>query len=278
MQYEVPRNNRVGKEEKRMTENHIILRLEHVSKSFEIDNQQMEVLSDINLDIKEGEFICIVGASGCGKSTMLKLISSIETLSDGKIEIDGEEIREPSEKISMIFQEARLYPWLTAAQNIEFTLQDGLTKEEKKRLVAEHIELVGLKGFENALPSQLSGGMQQRVAIARALATHPEVLLLDEPFGALDAFTRVNMQKEMLRIWNAEKTTMIAVTHDIDEAIFLADRIVVMDSHPGRVKSVIPVRLHHPRNRSHEDFLLLRSRVLKELHNIPDDKEIEYMI
>lgn len=261
-----------------MEENNIILSLKHIHKSFEIDKQQMEVLQDINLDIREGEFICIVGASGCGKSTMLKLISSIETPSGGSIEIDGEEIHEPSEKISMIFQEARLFPWLTAAQNIEFTLQDGLSKGEKKQLVAEHIELVGLKGFENAIPSQLSGGMQQRVAIARALATHPEVLLLDEPFGALDAFTRVNMQKEILRIWNSEKTTMIAVTHDIDEAIFLADQIVVMDAHPGRVKSVIPVRLTHPRNRSHEDFLRLRSRVLKELHNIPDEEEIEYMI
>ena len=178
-----------------------ILSMKHIKKDFQIGNENVEVLGDINLEIQEGEFVSIVGSSGCGKSTLLKLITSLEETTAGEILIEGESVKGPSDKCSMIFQEARLFPWLSAAQNIAFTIPKQISRQERKKLVEDHIQLVGLEGFEKALPSQLSGGMQQRVSIARALATKPQILLLDEPFGALDAVTRINMQEETLRIW-----------------------------------------------------------------------------
>lgn len=256
-----------------------ILSIQHVKKDFQIGNERVEVLKDVNLDIKEGEFVSIVGASGCGKSTLLKLILSLEDTTGGEILIDGEKVDSPSEKCNMIFQEARLFPWLSVEQNIAFTMPKEISKQEQKKMVAEHIELVGLSGFEKATPSQLSGGMQQRVSIARALATKPEILLLDEPFGALDAFTRINMQEETLRIWEQEKTTMLLVTHDIDEAIYLSDRIIVLSSKPGCVKADIPVTLPRPRERSSYDFLQLRRKVMLELFDKENMQyDLEYYI
>jgi sulfonate transport system ATP-binding protein len=246
-------------------ESKTILSIRHAKKDFHIGSEIVNVLADINLDVKKGEFVSIVGSSGCGKSTLLKLITSLEDLTDGEILIEDELVKEPSEKCNMIFQEARLFPWLSVAKNIEFTIPKSVPKNERKKRVQEHIELVGLKGFENALPSQLSGGMQQRVSIARALATKPEILLLDEPFGALDAFTRINMQEETLRIWKSEKTTMLLVTHDIDEAIYLSDRIIVLSAKPGLVKADIKVELPRPRERSGEEFMQIRRRVMLEL-------------
>lgn len=255
------------------------LSIEHVKKNFVIGRDTVEVLEDISLDVKEGEFVSIVGASGCGKSTLLKLITSLEDVTAGKILIDGEEIQGSSEKCNMIFQEPRLFPWLTVAQNIGFTIPKTVPANEKARLVQEHIELVGLNGFEKALPSQLSGGMQQRVSIARALATRPQILLLDEPFGALDAFTRINMQEETLRIWRQEKTTMLLVTHDLDEAIYLSDRIVVLSAKPGTVKAVIAVDLPRPRERSSNDFLQIRRKVMLELFDKQNtEMNVEYYI
>jgi sulfonate transport system ATP-binding protein len=178
----------------------------------------------------------------------------------------------------MIFQESRLFPWLTVEQNIDFTISRDIPKSQRQEIVRKHIELVGLKGFEKAVPSQLSGGMQQRVSIARGLATNPEILLLDEPFGALDAFTRVNMQQETLNIWEKEKTTMILVTHDIDEAIYLSDRIVVMSTKPSVIKEVIPVKLSRPRDRSSYDFMEIRRKVMLSLFDKDSDKQIEYII
>lgn len=250
-----------------MPDKKALVTIEHVNKSYQIHNQSIEILKDINLVINRGEFICIVGPSGCGKSTLLKLITSIEDVTSGEIMIEDMPVREPSSLCSMIFQESRLFPWLSAADNIGFTITAKMTKQEKKKLVAEHLEKVGLKGFERALPSQLSGGMQQRVSIARALATHPEILLLDEPFGALDAFTRIDLQKEVLRIWEKEKTTMLLVTHDVDEAIYLADKIVVMDAKPGRIKAILPVNIERERERSSDAFLEMRRTVLNELHS-----------
>lgn len=245
----------------------VILSLKNVNKKFTIKNNEVEVLRQINLEVNRGEFVCIVGASGCGKSTMLKLITTIEDATSGEISIDGVPVKGPSEKCSMIFQESRLFPWLTTEQNIGFTLPAKMSKKEKEETIKYHINLVGLSGFERAVPNQLSGGMQQRVSIARALATHPELLLLDEPFGALDAFTRINMQEEVLRIWEQEQTTMVLVTHDVDEAIYLADRIVVMSARPGQIKNIIPINLPRPRDRSGEDFLKIRGTVLRELHS-----------
>lgn len=248
-----------------MKDEEVILSIRHAKKDFSIEGDTINVLGDINLDIKRGEFVSIVGASGCGKSTLLKTITSLEDLTSGEILIEGKSVSEPSEKCNMIFQEARLFPWLTVAQNIEFTIPKSVPKQERKKRVQEHIELVGLKGFENAVPAQLSGGMQQRVSIARALATKPEILLLDEPFGALDAFTRINMQEETLRIWEQEKTTMLLVTHDIDEAIYLSNRIIVLSAKPGLVKADIKVELSKPRERSSVEFMEMRRRVMLEL-------------
>lgn len=247
-----------------MVETNNILEIRDLHKSFSIKGKRMDVLSGVNLTVADGEIVAIVGASGCGKSTLLKLITTLEPITSGEILLDGEAVTGPSPKVSMIFQEARLFPWLTVQQNIEFVIQKSVPKAEKQKMVDYYIELVGLSQFKNAVPSQLSGGMQQRVSIARALATHPQLLLLDEPFGALDAFTRMNMQREMLRIWEQDKTTMIIVTHDIDEAIYLSSRVVVMGKNPGVVKKIVPVDLPFPRDRTDSKFLEIRAEIMKE--------------
>ena len=227
--------------------------------------------------MKPGEFISIVGSSGCGKSTLLKMIVGLNHATTGEIVLGDKIIEKPSIECGMIFQEARLFPWLTIKENIEFGIHDKLSKAEKEKIINEHIELVGLKGFENALPSQLSGGMQQRVSIARALINKPSILLLDEPFGALDALTRINMQNEVMRIWKAEKTTMILVTHDIDESIYLGDKVVIMSSKPGKIKKIINIDLPRPRNRSSDEFLRIRKEIYSEFFE-EEQIPIEYMI
>ncbi len=238
--------------------------IHHVNKVFQLDDGDLEVLSDINLEIEGGEFISIVGASGCGKSTLLRIIAGLEDASGGEVSIGDRKVERPSVETGMIFQESRLFPWLSVAQNIEFGIHKKLTKETRNKLIREHIELVKLDGFEKALPRQLSGGMQQRVSIARALINQPSVLLLDEPFGALDALTRINMQNEVLRIWQAEQTTMLLITHDIDEAIFLSDRIIIMSDRPGIVKRIIPVPMTRPRDRSSYEFMQIRREIYSE--------------
>ena len=247
-----------------MAEMKNILDIRDLHKDFYIKGQRREVLCGVDLTVKEGEILAIVGASGCGKSTLLKLITALEPITSGEILLDGEPVNGPSPKCSMIFQEARLFPWLTVRQNIEFVIPDSVSKAEKKQMVEYYTELVGLSEFMNAVPNQLSGGMQQRVSIARALATRPQLLLLDEPFGALDAFTRMNMQHEMLRIWEQDNTTMVIVTHDIDEAIYLSHRVVVMGKNPGVVRTVVPVDLPFPRDRTDAAFLEIRGRIMKE--------------
>jgi sulfonate transport system ATP-binding protein len=254
-----------------------VLSVEHLDKQYAIKNDTMNALEDINLEIKNGEFISIVGPSGCGKSTFLRILSNLETITSGNVLIDGEEMNGPSNKMKMIFQESRLFPWLTIEKNIDFVLPDKLSKVERAALVDEYLELVGLANFKKAVPSQLSGGMQQRVSIARALVTKPEILLLDEPFGALDAFTRMNLQSELLRIWREQHNTMILVTHDIDEAIFLSDRIIIMSARPGKIKAIVDVKMEHPRDRSAYSFLEIRKKILEYFIEKPDDK-IEYVI
>ena len=247
-----------------MAENGNILEIRDLHKNFYIKGQKLEVLSGVNLSVKDGELVAIVGASGCGKSTLLKLIITLESISSGEILLDGEPVNGPSPKCNMIFQEARLFPWLTVRQNIEFVIPDSVPKEKKKEMVEYYTNLVGLSEFMNAVPNQLSGGMQQRVSIARALATRPQLLLLDEPFGALDAFTRMNMQNEVLRIREQDKTTMIIVTHEIDEAIYLSNRVVIMGKNPGVVKRIVPVDLPFPRDRTSAEFLEIRGEIMKE--------------
>lgn len=247
-----------------MAEQENILEIRDLHKEFYIKGQKIEVLSGVNLSVKKGELVAIVGASGCGKSTLLKLITTLESISSGEILLDGEPVSGPSPKCSMIFQEARLFPWLSVQQNIEFVIPDSVPKEEKKKLVEYYTKLVGLEEFTHAVPNQLSGGMQQRVSIARALATRPQLLLLDEPFGALDAFTRMTMQQEVLRIWEQDQTTMIIVTHDIDEAIYLSNRVVIMGKNPGVVRKIVPVELPFPRGRTDREFLEIRGEIMKE--------------
>ena len=247
-----------------MAEKKNILEIRDLHKNFYIKGQKLEVLSGVNLNVQDGELVAIVGASGCGKSTLLKLIITLEPISSGEILLDGEPVNGPSPKCSMIFQEARLFPWLTVRQNIEFVIPDSVPKEKKREMVEYYTNLVGLSEFMNAVPNQLSGGMQQRVSIARALATRPQLLLLDEPFGALDAFTRMNMQNEVLRIREQDKTTMIIVTHEIDEAIYLSNRVVIMGKNRGVVKRIIPVDLPFPRDRTSAEFLEIRGEIMKE--------------
>ena len=247
-----------------MAEKKNILEIRDLHKNFYIKGQKLEVLSGVNLNVQDGELVAIVGASGCGKSTLLKLIITLEPISSGEILLDGEPVNGPSPKCSMIFQEARLFPWLTVRQNIEFVIPDSVPKEKKREMVEYYTNLVGLSEFMNAVPNQLSGGMQQRVSIARALATRPQLLLLDEPFGALDAFTRMNMQNEVLRIREQDKTTMIIVTHEIDEAIYLSNRVVIMGKNPGVVKRIVPVDLPFPRDRTSAEFLEMRGEIMKE--------------
>ncbi|MGN0403182.1 MAG: ABC transporter ATP-binding protein [Acetatifactor sp.] len=260
-----------------MADKRKILEIHNLDKAFSIKGDKVPVLKNIDLDVEEGEFISIVGPSGCGKSTLLKMIMSLNTIDTGEIRIDGIPVSTPSEKCSMIFQEARLMPWLTVEKNIEFVIPKTVPKEKRKQLVDKNIDLVGLSEFRNALPGQLSGGMQQRVSIARGLVTNPDLLLLDEPFGALDAFTRMNMQTELLNIWKIEKTTMILVTHDIDEAIFLSTKILIMSERPGQIKKIITVPLLGQRDRSSEDFLNIRRMILQEFFG-RNEKMLEYYI
>ena len=223
---------------------------------FIIANKQ----KDINLEIEEGEFVVIVGHSGCGKSTLLKMIAGLETNDTGELSVDGKEISGPGMDRGMIFQEHRLFPWLSIEKNVQLGLK-GLSKEEKRKLSDQYLELVKLSEFKKAYPSQLSGGMSQRAAIARSLVSQPEILLLDEPFGALDALTKIELQEEMLKIRERFHNTMIMVTHDIEEAVYLADRIVVMSARPGRIKDVIKVELGKYRDRGSTDFTYYKKKI-----------------
>ncbi|MFC3745315.1 ABC transporter ATP-binding protein [Paenibacillus sp. GCM10012306] len=239
------------------------VKLQHVSKVFTSQKDKVQALENVNLSLEPHEFVAIIGPSGCGKSTLLKIVAGLDTGYEGAVELDGKPVTGPSIEKGVIFQEHRLFPWLTVEKNIAADL--SLKDPEVRKAVDEMIELVKLGGFEKSFPKELSGGMSQRVAIARALIRNPKVLLLDEPFGALDAFTRNHMQEALLDIWRSNRTTMLLVTHDIDEAIFLADRIVVMQSKPGRVKEIIPINLQHPRSRISGPFLEYRKRVLEAL-------------
>ena len=236
------------------------LSIQNVNKSFTVDGQKVDVLKDINLEIQEGEFIAIVGHSGCGKSTLLKIIAGLEKNDTGLVTVDGNEVKGPGMDRGMIFQEHRLFPWMSIEKNVQLGLK-GLSKEEKIKLSDQYLELVKLSEFKKAYPSQLSGGMSQRAAIARSLVSQPEILLLDEPFGALDALTKIELQEELLKIRERFHNTMIMVTHDIEEAVFLADRIVVMSARPGRIKDVIEVALGKYRDRGGSDFAHYKKKI-----------------
>lgn len=238
------------------------LLIKDLYKTFNNEEGELEVLNDINLNIENGEFITILGSSGCGKSTLLKIIAGLDKEFQGKVVLDDKEISKPSLEKGVVFQDHRLLPWLTIGENVGFGIPD--MQSNKNELIQKYIELVGLKGFEKSYPSQLSGGMSQRAAIARALINHPKILLMDEPFGALDAMTRINMQEEILRIWKQEKITIIMVTHDIDEAVYLGDRVIVLSSRPGKIKNIVKVQVGRPRDRVSNDFVEEKKKLYHE--------------
>lgn len=247
------------------------LQIQHVSKTFKNEEDHVHVLNDLHFSVANGEFISIIGPSGCGKSTLLKLIAGLDLDYEGEIMVDGHEVNAPAKDRGFIFQEHRLFPWLTVEKNIAGNL--SLKNQEVRQKVDELLTLVNLKGFEHAYPRQLSGGMSQRVAIARALLRNPEVLLLDEPFGALDAFTRSHLQEALLNIWEKNQTTMVLVTHDIDEAVFLSAKVFVMNAKPGRIKAIVPIDLPYPRTRTSRSFLEFRTVILKHLNHQVEEVE-----
>ena len=222
------------------------------------------VLERVDLSINEGEFVCILGPSGCGKSTLLNIVGGFIKPSEGEVTIGEERVVGPDPRRIFVFQERGVFPWLTVEQNIGFGLF-RLPDEEKKRRIAYYIALVGLNGFERAYPAALSGGMKQRLEVARALAVNPDVLYLDEPFGALDSITRLGMRRELLRIWQAERKTILFVTHDIEESVQLADRVVVMSARPARIRRVVEIDIPHPRDLSDPRYIALRDSIFAEI-------------
>ncbi|MFU0825562.1 MAG: Aliphatic sulfonates import ATP-binding protein SsuB [Clostridium sp.] len=243
------------------------------------ENNKILALDRVNMEIQSGEFVSIVGPSGCGKSTLLRIIAGLQKQTSGTVFLDGAEIQGPSYERGLVFQNPNLFPWLNIYDNIGTGLVARKLYHKKKDDIDKYIELVGLNGFEKAYPHQLSGGMAQRAAIARALVNHPKVLLLDEPLGALDAFTRMYMQDELIRIWQERKNTMILITHDVDEAVYLSDKIVVMSPRPGKVHHIIKVDMKHKRKRNQPEFIFLRNKILQLLNFVQEEeKQPEYYI
>jgi len=240
------------------------LRAEGINMIFRRDGNSTAVLDNVNLEVGEGEFVCLLGPSGCGKSTMLNIIAGFLSPSSGEVRIDGQVVRGPDPRRIFVFQERGVFPWLTVEGNIGFGLFK-LSPAERDRRIAHYIKLVGLQGFERTYPGELSGGMKQRLEVARALAVKPDMLFLDEPFGALDSITRLIMRGELLRIWEAERKTIIFVTHDIEEAVQLADRVVVMSARPARIQRIVEIDIAHPRDISSRRYLELRDGIFEEI-------------
>lgn len=255
-----------------------ILKIQNVSRTYSDGETTVNALKDINLTVRKGEFISIIGSSGCGKTTLLRLIAGLDTPQSGKLFLDDEEIKAPDPKRGYVFQQGSLFDWLTVSQNIAAGLRARHIYRENKHKVQEYIEMVGLSGFEKAYPHQISGGMAQRVAIARALINDPEVLLLDEPMGALDSFTRADIQDKLLQLRRNNDATMILVTHDVDEAIYLSDRIVIMTPRPGKISEIMEIDMAHPRHRGGTEFLAIRRNILEKFHLASAEPQPEYTI
>lgn len=242
----------------------IKLRVDQLSMVFERDNESTAVLQDINLEVAEGEFLCLLGPSGCGKSTLLNTMAGFLSPTRGQVRIDGEVVQGPDPRRIFVFQERGVFPWLTVEGNIGFGLFK-LARAEREERIARYVKMVGLEGFERTYPGELSGGMKQRLEVARALAVNPDTLFLDEPFGALDSITRLTMRSELLRIWEAERKTIIFVTHDIDEAVQLANRVVVMSARPARIQQIVNVDIAYPRDISSPRYLALRDGIFEQI-------------
>ena len=241
-----------------------------ISKCFKKDDgSDFVALSHVSLEIADDEFVSFVGPSGCGKTTLLRIIAGLDHASEGKVFVDNTEIVKPGPLVGMVFQEYSLFPWLNVLDNIAFgPKMQGVSKEVRQRDAMNYIDLVGLSGFERSYPYELSGGMRQRVAIARALANNPDLLIMDEPFGALDAQTRNMMQRELLDIWEREKKTILFVTHSVDEAIYLSDRIIVLARGPGHISEIVQVTIPRPRERTDPEFAALRKQVLTTIEGM----------
>lgn len=256
-----------------------LIEIQNVFRTYiDTNDNKLETLNDFSLCVREGEFLSIIGPSGCGKTTLLRLLAGLDIPNSGKLKISGHEIKAPDPERGYVFQQGSLFPWLTVEKNIAAGLKARGVYNEQKADVARYIELIGLNGFEKAYPHQISGGMAQRVAIARALINRPSALLLDEPMGALDSFTRADLQDKLLELWKQDGTTMILVTHDVDEAIYLSDRIVIMTPRPGKISDILDVHLPRPRQRGDADFLALRKIILEKLHFTSATPQPEYTI
>ena len=254
------------------------IEIKDACKNYVQDGREFTALDYVSLDIEKGEFICLLGPSGCGKSTLLNALAGFEKVNSGSVKINDKEVTAPSINNITIFQNYGLLPWRNVLKNVELGLESKkVPKAERAAAAKKYLELVGLSGYEKRYPKQLSGGQQQRVAIARGLAVAPDIIFMDEPFGALDAITRMKLQEDILRISREEKKTIIFVTHDIEEAVFLADRIVVMMADPGRIKSVVKVPLGTHRDRTSENFLYVRDKIF-DLFNMKSEEYIEYYI
>lgn len=256
-----------------------IIEIKNVNRTYIDDKDNMvEALKDINLNIKRGEFVSLIGSSGCGKTTLLRLIAGLDVPETGTLTLDGQEITVPDPQRGYVVQQGGLFPWLSVEQNIAIGLKARHIYSQNKEQVTHYINLIGLKGFEKAYPHQISGGMAQRVAIARALINKPKALLLDEPMGALDSFTRADIQDKLLELRKENDATMILVTHDVDEAIYLSDRIVIMTPRPGRISEILKVEIPRPRQKSSQDFMVMRSEILEKLHLASRVPQPEYSI
>src|ERR1700678_386371 len=240
------------------------LQVENVGMIFDRDGKQTIVLEDISLEVGKGEFLCLLGPSGCGKSTLLNIMAGFLSPTRGVVRLSGEIVHGPDPRRIFVFQERGVFPWLTVEGNIGFGIA-GLPRKEQEHRIGHYIQMVGLTGFEKSYPSDLSGGMKQRLEVAPALAVNPDMLLLDEPFGALDSITRLTMRRELLRIWEAERKTIIFVTHDIDEAVQLADRVVVMSARPAAIQQIVTIDISHPRNISSPRYLELRDGIFQQI-------------
>ena len=244
-----------------------VIKIRDLKKTFKSNNGGViEAVAHVNFDISENDFVCIVGPSGCGKSTLLRMVAGLETITSGRITYRGEDVSKPRKEIGMVFQEYSLLPWRNVIDNValgpEFL---GVPRQERYDKAMDYLRIVGMEAFSHSFPHELSGGMRQRVAIIRALANDPDVLLMDEPFGALDAHTRILLQKELLRIWENHRKTILFVTHSVDEAIYLADRIMVMSARPGRIIDIIDVNMDRPRHRSDPIYGQLAEQILAVL-------------
>ena len=255
------------------------IQIENLSKVFgENESKKVVALDGITAEIPEGSFVSLIGPSGCGKTTLLRCIAGLETPTDGTVTVDGEKVTKPGSDRGFAFRQANLFPWLSIKDNISFGLRARGIYRQRKDDVQKFINLVGLKGFEKSFPHQLSGGMNQRASLARALVGHPKILLLDEPLGALDAFTRMTMQDEILRIRHENSMTMVMVTHDVDEAVYLSDYIIVMTPRPAKVEKIIKIEMSHPRARGQDVFLQYRTEILKILNYAGKINVVEYSI